>query len=165
MSKTLKTLKRKLSRKEPGNETDSTSNCEPESRPIERNDEIILELLGKKYINRILSLTSKRECTTIELSLELDIPLATVYRKLKLLEEKEMIEVSRTKINLSGNEEKYYRCLIDEAAVNFHDGKIYVNIKKLDHAKKIVKIWERLKNLEFLQDNKTTIHQIMNFDS
>ena len=117
-------------------------------------DEIILELLGNKYIDEILSLTSQKDCCAIELSLELDIPLATVYRKLKLLEEKDMIEVSKTIINLSGNEEKYYRCLIDEATVNFHDGKISVDIKKLEPAKKIVRMWERFKKPEFSEDNK-----------
>src|SRR3972149_6837203 len=117
-------------------------------------DEIILELLGNKYIDEILSLTSQKDCCAIELSLELDIPLATVYRKLKLLEEKGMIEVSKTIINLSGNEEKYYRCLIDEATVNFHDGKISVDIKKLEPTKKIVRLWERFAKPECSENDK-----------
>jgi len=114
----------------------------------EKYDGIVLEQIGKKYINGILCLTSKKDCSAIELSHELDIPLATVYRKLNLLEEIDMIEVSKTIINISGNEEKYYRCLIDEATVNFHDGNISVHIKKLDHIKKIVRQWEILRKQE-----------------
>jgi len=153
-------LNGKHSERGPGSEADFKLNCElkPELRSIEKYDEILLELLGNKYINGMLSLTTKKDCSAMELSLELDIPLATVYRKLKLLEEKDMIEVSKKKINISGNEEKYYRCLIDEATVNFHDGKISVDIKKLDHTKKVVRMWERFRKPQVSQDNMATIY-------
>lgn len=121
-----------------------------------KNDETLLELLGNKYILGILNLTSMKDCSATELSYEIGIPIATVYRKLKHLQEKEMIEVSKIKINISGNEEKYYRCLIDEATMNFHDGKISVNIKKFDPGKKIDRIWEIFMK-RFSKDNKGSI--------
>jgi predicted transcriptional regulator len=102
-----------------------------------------LELLGNKYIDEILSLTSMKECSALELSKELNIPLATVYRKLKLLENSEMIENVKTTINLSGNEEKYYRCLVNEATVSFHDGKFSIDLKRMDHINKILRVWRR----------------------
>jgi DNA-binding transcriptional ArsR family regulator len=146
-----KTLTKERSTRDKGNDTDFEFNNEVKPKLIstEKYNEVILELFGKKYIKRILCLTSKKEYTAIELSLELKIPLATVYRKIKLLEEKDMIEVSKMKINLSGNEEKYYRCLIDDATIIFHDGKISVNIKMLDHIKKIVRQWEILRKKEY----------------
>ncbi len=105
-----------------------------------------LELLGNKYIDEILSLTSMKECSALELSKELNIPLATVYRKLKLLENSEMIENVKTTINLSGNEEKYYRCLVNEATVSFHDGKFSIDLKRMDHINKILRVWQRFKS-------------------
>lgn len=102
-----------------------------------------LGILGSKYINAILSRTSAKECSASELSTELNIPLATVYRKLKLLEESGLVENVKTIINISGNEEKFYRCLISEATVNFHDGKLSVNVEIMSHVNKITRLWKR----------------------
>ena len=101
-----------------------------------------LEILGNKYIDEILSLTSIKECSALELSKELNIPLATVYRKLKLLENSELVENVKTIINLSGNEEKYYRCLVNEATVSFNDGKFSIDLKRMDHINKILRVWQ-----------------------
>lgn len=102
-----------------------------------------LEILGSKYIKTILSRTSVKECSAGELSNELNIPLATVYRKLKLLEESGLVENVKTIINISGNEEKFYRCLISEATVNFHEGKLSVKVEIMGHVNKITRLWKR----------------------
>lgn len=102
-----------------------------------------LGILGSKYINAILSRTSVKECSASELSSELNIPLATVYRKLKLLEESGLVENVKTIINISGNEEKFYRCLISEATVNFHEGKLSVKVEIMGHVNKITRLWKR----------------------
>jgi len=102
-----------------------------------------LEILGSKYINAILSRTSVKECSASELSNELNIPLATVYRKLKLLEESGLVENAKTIINISGNEEKFYRCLISEATVYFHEGKLSVKVEIMGHVNKITRLWKR----------------------
>ena len=81
-----------------------------------KNEEI-LELFGNKYTKGILSLTSGMEYSASQLCPELGIPLATVYRKLKLLEQTGMVKHVKTIINLSGNEEKYYRCAIEDFKV------------------------------------------------
>lgn len=109
----------------------------------EKKEEDFLEILGSKYINSILSRTSVKECSASELSNELNIPLATVYRKLKLLEESGLVENVKTIINISGNEEKFYRCLISDATVNFHDGKLSVKVEMMGHVDKITRLWKR----------------------
>jgi len=109
----------------------------------EKSEADFLEILGSKYINAILSRTSVKECSASELSIELDIPLATVYRKLKLLEESGLVENVKTIINISGNEEKFYRCLISDATVNFHDGKLSVKVEIMGHVNKITRLWKR----------------------
>lgn len=107
-------------------------------------DEMFFELLANKYSQTILSLTSKKECSANQLSQELDIPLATVYRKLKLMENTGLVKHVKSIINLSGNEEKYYRCAIREATVHIHDGIFSVDFKKEDHSDKIIRLWKRL---------------------
>src|SRR3972149_7590330 len=108
-----------------------------------KNDEILVELLGNKYTRAILSLTSGMECSAIQLCRELEIPLSTVYRKLKHLEHIGMVKHVKTIINLSGNEEKYYRCMIEEVKVTFNKGMLSVNLKIEECDDKIVRLWTR----------------------
>lgn len=108
-----------------------------------KNEEMLIEILGNKSSRAILSLTSRMECSAIQLCHQLGIPLTTVYRKLKLLEETGMVKHVKTIINLSGNEEKYYRCAIDEVKVTFHKGMFSVNLQIEEFDDKIVRLWKR----------------------
>ncbi len=102
------------------------------------------DFLGDKYSRAILSMTSSMECSALLLCTELGIPLATVYRKLKLLEDSGLIKHVKTIIHLSGNEEKYYRCVVHEVKVDFHKGMLSVNLKMEDCNDKIVRLWKRI---------------------
>jgi predicted transcriptional regulator len=109
-----------------------------------KKEEMLIELLGDKYSRAILSMTSSMECSALLLCTELGIPLATVYRKLKLLEDSGLIKHVKTIIHLSGNEEKYYRCVVHEVKVNFHKGMLSVSLKMEDCNDKIIRLWKRL---------------------
>jgi len=109
-----------------------------------KKGEKFIELLGDKYSREILSLTSSMECSALLLCKELGIPLATVYRKLKFLEDAGLIKHVKTIIQLSGNEEKYYRCVIHEVKVNIHKGILSINLTMVDCNDKIVRLWKRL---------------------
>ena len=108
-----------------------------------KNDEILIELLGNNYTRAILSLTSGMECSAIQLCHELQIPLTTVYRKLKHLEQIGVVKHVKTIINLSGNEEKFYRCMIEEVKVTFNKGMLSVNLQIEECDDKIVRLWKR----------------------
>ncbi len=108
------------------------------------NEYMIIGYLADKCTREILSLTSKKEYSTLELSDELNIPISTIYRKLKLLEHSGFVQHVRTVRNLAGNEEKYYRCTIREATVNFKDGELSVSLKKEDYSDKFIRFWKRL---------------------
>ncbi len=107
------------------------------------NEEVLIEHLGDKYSRAILSLTYNMECSAIQLCRELDIPLPTVYRKLKILEDTGLIRHVKTVIHLSGNEEKYYRCAINEAIVSFQKGVFSVSLKRENYSDKIIRLWKR----------------------
>ena len=104
----------------------------------------IIELLANKNSREIVSLTSTKECSAIQLSQELDIPLATVYRNLKLLETAGLIQHVKTIINLQGNEERYFRCAINEILLHIDNGVISVDVKKDERNYKIIRLWKRL---------------------
>ncbi len=109
------------------------------------NDEdLLIELFADKHSRQILFLTSNKEYSAIQLSNELGVSLATTYRKIKLLEEACLIKHVKTIINLSGNEEKFYRCAIREATVRFQNGVFSFDIRKEDYGEKIVRLWKRL---------------------
>ncbi|HEY9246905.1 MAG TPA: helix-turn-helix domain-containing protein [Candidatus Methanoperedens sp.] len=115
-----------------------------------KHDEMLIEILGNRYSRSILSLTSKMECSAFQLCRELGIPLATVYRKLKILEDTGLIKHVKTIIHLSGNEEKYYRCAIRDLKLSFHKGMLSVNLNMEDYNEKIVRLWMRFSSHETL---------------
>jgi predicted transcriptional regulator len=108
------------------------------------NEELFFELLANKNSREIMSLASIKECSATLLNQELGIPLATVYRKVKLLEDAGFLQHVKTIINLQGNEEKYYRCAIREAIVHINSGEFSIDIKKEDRSDKIIRLWRRL---------------------
>jgi len=108
-----------------------------------KNEDVLIEILGNKSSRAILSLTSRMECSAIQLCQELGIPLTTVYRKIKVLEETGLIKHVKTIINLSGNEEKYYHCVIEAINVNFNKGMLSVNMHIEDYNDEIVRLWKR----------------------
>ncbi len=110
------------------------------------NWDVLIEFLADRYSREILSISTDTEFSAVQLINELGIPRATVYRKLKLLEEAGLIKHFKTVINLAGNEEKYYRCLLHRANVNLNNGKLSVDldVEKGDNGAKIITIWQRL---------------------
>ncbi len=108
-----------------------------------KDKEMLIELLGNKYSREILSQTSNMECSALQLCRELGIPLATVYRKLKLLEDTGLIKHVKTIIHLSGNEEKYYRCAINEVKMSFNKGMLSISLNMEEYNNKIVRLWKR----------------------
>jgi predicted transcriptional regulator len=113
-----------------------------------KNEEVLIEILGNKSSRAILSLTSMMECSAIQLCHELGIPLTTVYRKIKVLEETGLIKHVKTIINLSGNEEKYYHCMIDAVTVKFNKGMLSVSMHMDDCNDEIVRLWKRINYLK-----------------
>lgn len=108
-----------------------------------KNEYAVLELLADEYSRAILSQTYKKECSAIQLSQELDMPIATVYRKLKLMENAGLIFHVKTIINQCGNEEKYFKCAIREINLSLNDEKVTINFKKKNFSERIVRLWKR----------------------
>jgi predicted transcriptional regulator len=117
-----------------------------------KNSRGFIEFLADECSSRILELTSRKECSAVQLSHELNMPISTVYKKLRLLEEAEVIQNVKTLIDRAGNHEKYYRCIVHDATVNFRDGEISMSFEKVDYKNGLVTLW---KNLGIRKGTKT----------
>ncbi len=119
-----------------------------EMNPETNNERLFIAMLADECAFAILSLTSRKEYSAKQLSFELDTPVATVYRKLKLMEDARLIQNVKTLIDRAGNQEKYYRCTIHKATLEFKDGKLSIKTEKLDYSDKLVTLWKKLSKPE-----------------
>ncbi len=108
--------------------------------------EDFIEFLADECSGAIIVATSRKECSAMQLSRELSMPISTVYKKLKLLEDAEIIQNVKTLIDRAGNQEKYYRCIVRDAVVKFHEGEISISIEKADYKNDFVTLWKNLAN-------------------
>lgn len=111
----------------------------------DKSDEFI-EFLADECSTGILTLTSRKEYSAMQLSRELNMPTSTVYKKLKQLEDAEVIQNVKTLIDRAGNQEKYYRCTVRNATIKFHEGEISANLEKVDYKNDFVTLWKNLAN-------------------
>ncbi len=103
----------------------------------------ILKFFVNGYSSDILSATFKKEMSAFQLSEELDIPIATVYRKIKSLESVGLLKHVKTIINTSGNEEKYYRCNIDKISAKFVEGKLRMQVVTEGLDDEYIRLWKK----------------------
>jgi len=104
---------------------------------------LMLELLANENSRDILCLTSKKEYSANQLSNELDIAPATIYRNLKNLELAGMIQVVKTIMDNHGNEEKYFRCSIRRIIIDIN-GKLDIRSENEDLGNSIIRLWKRI---------------------
>lgn len=104
-------------------------------------EEQILEVLADKYSRRILSATTKEELSALQLSDRLHIPTATVYRKIKALQEAGLLKAVKSVINPRGNEEKFYKSTVKRVAVIFEDGRLKAKLE-LREEDSFVRLWK-----------------------
>ncbi len=104
----------------------------------------MLELLANESSRDVLRLTSLKEYSAIELSMELGISPATIYRKLKHLKDAGMLKHVKTIIDYHGNEKKYYRCSVRRLIVDIFNGKLEIQFETEDNGDKFVRLWKRI---------------------
>ena len=82
-----------------------------------------LEVLGKKYAVEILAATAKPK-TVRELSDQLDIPIATCYRRTDQLQEHDLLEVAGMTISDQHQQCRQFQRTIDGIELQFADSLI-----------------------------------------
>ncbi|WP_135829024.1 helix-turn-helix domain-containing protein [Halorussus halobius] len=105
----------------------------------------LLRVLGNKYNAEILRVTSEPKSAQ-ELSDELEIPIATSYRRIEELEEADLLELSGREFSDEGRRTKVYRRNVDGLEISFDDESIEVAVdERPDVENSLADVWRDLK--------------------
>ncbi|WP_435174411.1 ArsR/SmtB family transcription factor [Halorussus sp. AFM4] len=105
----------------------------------------LLRVLGNKYNAEILRATSEAKSAQ-ELSDELEIPIATSYRRIEELTEADLLELSGREFSDEGRRTKVYRRNVDALEISFEDEAIDVATEdRPDVDNSLADVWRDLK--------------------
>lgn len=104
---------------------------------------LILELIGKKYNTEILRATAEPRSAQ-QLSDELDIPIATSYRRLDELAETQLLELDDRVLSDEHRRTSVYRRTVDEIRISFQDGDVSVVLEESEERNTLDDVWRTL---------------------
>ena len=107
----------------------------------EQYDKLLI-VLADDVSRTIIEILTNDELSHLQISKKLKIPQTTTYRKIKKLEELNLIKKSKVVRNLDGTEESYYTSWVSEIGIKIKDGKVFYNFEKIKLDKKIKRILE-----------------------
>ncbi|MFC6786854.1 helix-turn-helix domain-containing protein [Halobaculum halobium] len=107
------------------------------------DDEEIIEVLGTKYNPEILDAAGEAKSAQ-ELSDQLDVPIATCYRRINELEDTELLELHDRPLSDEHRRIKVYRRCVDGVNVTFQDG-LTVELEERSEVKnKLDDVWRTM---------------------
>ena len=109
---------------------------------MEETDEIIA-ILSDEQSREIFNLLTKTELTIQQVSNFLSIPQSTAYRKIRKLEELEIIKKIKVVRTLEGQDESYYKNWTYQIDITFRDGKLSYKLEHVKMEDKIVRLWQK----------------------
>ncbi|MFB6131969.1 MAG: ArsR/SmtB family transcription factor [Halanaeroarchaeum sp.] len=105
----------------------------------------VLRVLGNKYNPEILRATSVPKSAQ-ELSDELDIPIATAYRRIDELQEEDLLALEGKELSEEGRQTKVYRRQVDEITVEFGtEGLDLEVVERTEARNNLVEVWSDLR--------------------
>jgi predicted ArsR family transcriptional regulator len=105
----------------------------------------LLRVLGNKYNAEILRATNEPKSAQ-ELSDELEIPIATSYRRIEELTEADLLELSGREFSDEGRRTKVYRRNVESLEVAFGDRGIDVSVDdRAEVDNSLADVWRDLK--------------------
>lgn len=110
---------------------------------MDDQDEDIISVLADKYGREIISLLTTNELSAQQMSTRLDIPVSTTYRKIKSLEDLNLIKKTKVIRTHEGLNESYYKSLVSEIDIKFKDGKISYHVERIQMDDKIIRLWHK----------------------
>ena len=106
------------------------------------SDEII-EVLGNKYNPEILDAAGEPKSAQ-ELSDELDVPIATCYRRINELTDAELLELHDRPLSEEHRRIKVYRRSVDGVTISFDDGLRVDLEQRTEVTNKLDEVWRRM---------------------
>lgn len=115
--------------------------------PEIRDDPVAtVEALGDEYSVRILGLTAHTRSSAKQISERLDIPIATVYRRLEALQETGLLEEVGKELNDEGKRVTVYTSRVSAVRISFDGNEPVVEFERQSEAARTIDDeWRSLK--------------------
>ncbi|MFC4553101.1 MULTISPECIES: ArsR/SmtB family transcription factor [Halorussus] len=103
------------------------------------------DVLGQAQVLRILELASGRPMSAEELAERCDVSLSTVYRRVKVLEEYDLLD-DRTQVDADGQHFTVYRTSLNRLCLRVDDGELRVTVSRTaDTVDRFRRFWKALR--------------------
>jgi DNA-binding transcriptional ArsR family regulator len=110
----------------------------------ERSIEDVLDTIGDQHARTVLAAISREPRSAKELSEVCDLSLPTIYRRLEILEEHDLV-TERTTVAEDGNHYNVYECNFDSTVIRLEDDEYDVRIyRKENLPDRFTKLWDDL---------------------
>ncbi len=110
----------------------------------DRSIEDILDTIGDQHARTVLAAISREPRSAKELSEECDLSLPTIYRRLEILEEHDLV-TERTTVAEDGNHYNIYECNFDSTVIQLEDEEYKVRIyRKENLPDRFTQLWDDL---------------------
>jgi len=111
-----------------------------DDRPIED----ILDTIGDEHARRVLASISREPKPAKELAEECDLSLPTIYRRIEMLEEHDLVK-DRTLVADDGNHYKVYECNFESTVISLDDDEYRVRIYREENLPdRFSQLWDDL---------------------
>jgi predicted transcriptional regulator len=110
----------------------------------ERSIEEILDTIGDEYARRVLAAISREPRSAKELSEECDLSLPTVYRRIEMLDEYDLVK-DQTLVAEDGNHYKVYKSNFESTVITLEDNEYRVRIYREENLPdRFTQLWSEL---------------------
>lgn len=110
----------------------------------ERSIEEILDTIGDRHARRVLAAISREPKSAKALAEECDLSLPTVYRRIEILEEHDLVK-DRTLVAEDGNHYKVYESNFESTVISLEDDQYRVRIYREENLPdRFGQLWDEL---------------------
>ncbi len=110
----------------------------------DRSIEEILDTIGDQHARRVLAAISREPKDAKELAEECDLSLPTVYRRIEILDEHDLIK-DETLVADDGNHYKIYKSNFESTVISLEDDKYKVRIYREENLPdRFTQLWDEL---------------------
>ena len=110
----------------------------------EKSIEEILDTIGDQHARRVLATISRESKSAKELADECDLSLPTVYRRIEMLDEYELV-TDRTLVADDGNHYKVYESNFESTVISLEDDEYRVRIYREENLPdRFSQLWDEL---------------------
>jgi len=110
----------------------------------EKSIEEILDTIGDQHARRVLATISREPKSAKELAEECDLSLPTVYRRIEMLDEYELV-TDRTLVADDGNHYKVYESNFESTVISLEDDEYRVRIYREENLPdRFSQLWDEL---------------------